>query len=156
MGSPFFFERRIRMLKREITYEDYNGETVTETFYFNLAKSEIIELEVGYKGGLEETIKRIIAAEDNQKLIAEFKKLVLLAYGVKSEDGKRFIKSDALREEFSQTAAYDALFMELATDDGAAATFVTGIIPKDLAAAIPDQPQPMQTVELPPPPPKVS
>lgn len=142
------------MLKRDITYEDYNGETVTDTFYFNLTKTEIIELEVGYEGGLEMAIQRIIEAKDNRSLIEEFKKIVLAAYGVKSEDGKRFIKSATLREEFSQTAAYDALFMDLATNEDAAAKFITGIIPKDLAEAVPDKPsQNIQTVELPPPPP---
>lgn len=137
------------MLKREITYEDYNGETVTDTFYFNLTKTEIIELEVGYEGGLEAAIQKIIEAKDNKNLIAEFKKIVLAAYGKKSEDGKRFIKSETLREEFAQTAAYDALFMELATSEDAAANFINGIIPKDL---VQDKPQ-IQTVELPPPPP---
>ncbi|MET0785758.1 MAG: hypothetical protein ABWY25_03555 [Paenisporosarcina sp.] len=124
------------MLKREITYENYDGTVLTETFYFNLTKSEIVELEVGYQGGLEATLRRIIDAKDNKTLIAEFKRLVLLSYGVKSEDGKRFVKSDQLREEFSQTAAYDTLFMELATDDDAAATFIKGVVPKDLSQAI--------------------
>ncbi len=119
------------MLKREIIYENFDGEQVTETFYFNLTRSELVELEVGYQGGLQEAIQRIIKTDDKQSLIAEFKKLVLLAYGVRSEDGKRFIKTDQLREEFSQTAAYDSLFMELATSDEAAANFIKGVVPKD-------------------------
>ncbi|MET0786302.1 MAG: hypothetical protein ABWY25_06310 [Paenisporosarcina sp.] len=133
------------MLKRDITYEDFDGEKVTETFYFNLTRSEIIELEVGYKGGLQEALQRIVKADDKKTLIAEFKKIVLLAYGVKSDDGKRFIKNDELREEFSQTAAYDALFMELATSDDAAATFIRGVVPKDFAKEvekIQDKPMP--------------
>lgn len=121
------------MLKREIVYEDFNGNTVSESFYFNLSKSELVELEVSEKMGFEQYIQRIIEAKDHKTLIAEFKKIILLTYGVKSEDGKRFIKSDELRQEFSQTAAYDALFMELSTHDGAAATFIKGIVPKDLA-----------------------
>jgi hypothetical protein len=138
------------MLKRDITYEDFNGETITETFYFNLTKTEIIELEVEYKVGLEETIKAIIKAQDNKSLIAEFKKIVLLAYGVKSEDGRRFIKSDKLREEFSQSAAYDALFMDMATNEDSAANFIMGIIPKDLNVDQ-DKPQ-LKTIEVPLPP----
>ena len=140
------------MLKRDITYENYNGETVTETFYFNLTKTEIVELEVGYSGGLEAFIQKIIDTKDNAGLVREFKKIVLLAYGVKSEDGKRFIKSDELREEFSQTAAYDALFMDLATNDDAAANFIKGIVPKDLT---PDQDKPIRDVPFPPLPPDV-
>lgn len=123
------------MLKREITYEDFNGDLVTETYYFNLTKSEILNLDASYEKGLNSAIQKIIEAEDGKALIAEFQKLILLSYGVKSEDGKRFIKSDALREEFSQTAAYDILFMELATNDGLAAEFMLGIMPKDMAQA---------------------
>ena len=140
------------MLKRDITYEDFNGNTVTEAFYFNLSKSEIIELEASYKEGLQETINKIIQAQDNKSLIREFKKIVLMSYGVKSDDGKRFIKSPQLREEFSQTAAYDALFMDLATSDDAAAKFIQGVIPADLAREV-DKPAVtgvFQNVELPP------
>jgi hypothetical protein len=124
------------MLKRDITYEDFNGDTITESFYFNLTRTEVIELEVGYEGGLEAALKRIVAAENREQLVREFKKIVLLSYGVKSEDGKRFIKNDKLREEFSQTAAFDMLFMDLATNDDSAATFVKGILPKDMAREV--------------------
>jgi hypothetical protein len=143
------------MLKREITYEDFDGQTVTETFYFNLTKTEIVQLEVDYDGGLETTLRRIITTEDVKALMREFKKIVLLAYGVRSEDGKRFVKNDELREAFTQTAAYDALFIELATNDEAAAKFIQGIIPKDLAAEIGTQPATMdvQLPGMPPPPP---
>jgi len=123
------------MLKRNITYEDFNGDTVTDTYYFNLSKTELLELEVSYDGGLEAAIQRIVEAKDNQALVQEFKKLVLLSYGEKSEDGKRFIKNDEAREAFSQTAAYDALFMELSTDDKAAVDFIQGILPKDFVKA---------------------
>lgn len=142
------------MLKREITYEDFDGQTVTETFYFNLTKTEIVQLEVDYEGGLETTLRRIITTEDVKALMREFKRIVLLAYGVRSEDGKRFVKNDELREAFTQTAAYDALFIELATSDEAAAKFIKGIIPKDLAAEIVTQPtMDVQLPGMPPPPP---
>lgn len=124
------------MLKRDITYTDYNDEKVTDTFYFNITKSEVIELEVGHKGGLEEFIKKVIRTEDHQGLIAEFKRIILLAYGERSDDGKRFIKTQELKNEFAQTAAFDALFMELATSDGAAADFIKGVLPSDMKAEI--------------------
>jgi len=124
------------MLKREITFEDFNGEKVTETLWFHLSKSEMIEMDANHEGGLEATIKRIMKTNDRQGLVREFQNLLLLAYGQKSEDGRKFIKSDALREEFKQTAAYDAMFMELATDDKAAANFMKGILPKDMAAEV--------------------
>lgn len=124
------------MLKRNISYEDFNGEKVTETFYFNLSKSELVELEYGYSDGFSASLEAIIEAKDNKALIAEFKKLILFAYGQKSVDGKRFIKSDQLREEFEQSAAYSELFMELALDENAAATFINGIVPKDMSKVV--------------------
>lgn len=124
------------MLKHSIKYEDYNGDSVTEDFYFNLNKSELIELEVEHKEGMYEWIQSIAKADDRKTMLAEFKKIILLAYGQKSPDGKRFIKSDELREEFSQTAAYNALFMQLISDDGFAANFIKGILPKDLSTEV--------------------
>lgn len=118
------------MLKREITFEDFNGETVTEVHYFNLTKTELVELELDYSGGIENNIMAIVEARDGKTLMKEFKKIILMAYGKKSEDGRRFVKTDALREEFTQTAAFDALFYELATDEEAAAKFIEGVIPK--------------------------
>jgi hypothetical protein len=128
------------MLKRPITYTDFDENKITEVFYFHLSKAEIVELEVSYQDSMEAALKRIIASNDRAKLVAEFKKLILLSYGVKSADGKRFIKTDEAAKEFAQTAAYDALFMELATDANAAAIFVKGILPKDLTQQPQDKP----------------
>lgn len=121
------------MLKKTITYTDYNGAERTEDFYFNLSKAEITEMEMGVKGGLTETITRIVAAQDSPAIIKIFKDLILKAYGVKSPDGKRFEKSAELSAEFSQTEAYSNLFMELAFDATKAAEFINGIVPADLA-----------------------
>lgn len=117
------------MLKKTITYTDYNGSERTEDFYFNLTKAEIVEMEMSTTGGLAEMIKKIVAAQDAPSIIAIFKKLILKAYGEKSPDGKRFIKSDEISNAFSQTEAYSQLFMELATDADKAAEFVNGITP---------------------------
>ena len=117
------------MLKKTITYTDYNGNERTEDFYFNLTEAEIMEMEMSTAGGLAESIPRIVAAQDAPSIIKIFKDIVLKAYGVKSADGKRFIKNSAIREEFEQTEAYSKLFMELATDEDAAAEFVNGIVP---------------------------
>lgn len=121
------------MLKKTITYTDFDGEERTEDFYFNLTKAEIMEMNLSVYGGLDKMLEKIVAAKDTPKIVSTFKELVLKAYGVKSDDGKRFIKNDRLREEFSQTEAYSELFMELATDEDAAIKFVNGIVPKELA-----------------------
>lgn len=118
------------MLKKTITYTDYNGIERTENFYFNLSKAEIMEMEMSTSGGLAEMIQNIVAAQDAPAIIKIFKDLVLKAYGEKSPDGKRFIKSEEISTAFSQTEAYSIIFMELATDADAAAEFVNGIIPE--------------------------
>lgn len=120
------------MLKKTITYTDYNGTERTEDHYFNLNKAELMEMEMSTTGGLAEMIQRIVAAQDAPAIIKIFKELILSAYGQKSPDGKRFIKTQDLRDEFAQTEAYSQLFMELATDADAAAKFISGIIPNDI------------------------
>lgn len=121
------------MIKKSITYTDYNGIERTEDFYFNLNKAEVMEMEMSTTGGLAEMIQRIVAAKDQPAIIKIFKDLILKAYGEKSLDGKRFVKSEKLRAGFEQTEAYSILFMELATDAEAAAAFVNGIVPADMA-----------------------
>ena len=121
------------MLKKTISYTDYNGVERKEDFYFNLSNAEIMEMQLSTTGGLTEMIKRIVATQDQPALIKIFKELILKAYGEKSPDGKRFIKNAALSEAFEQTEAYSILFMELATNDEAAAKFINGIVPADMA-----------------------
>lgn len=123
------------MIKKTITYTDYNGDTRTEDFYFNLTKAEIMEMEMSIPGGFGEMINRIVSAKDVPSLMKVFKDFIKRSYGVKSADGKRFIKSDDLYEEFAQTEAYSQLFMELTTDSDAAAAFVNGVAPSDLVEA---------------------
>lgn len=120
------------MLKKTITYTDYNGNERTEDFYFNLSKAEVMEMELGTAGGLAEMIRNIISAQDAPAIINVFKEVILKAYGEKSPDGKRFIKSEEIRTAFSQTEAYSNLFMELSTDAEAGAKFVNGIMPSDM------------------------
>lgn len=117
------------MLKKTITYTDYNEITHTETYYFNLSKAECMEMEMSTSGGLTEMINKIIETQDVPAIIKIFKDLILKAYGVKSPDGKRFIKSEELSTAFAQTEAYSVLFMELATNAEEAAAFVNGIMP---------------------------
>lgn len=121
------------MLKKTITYEDFNGNTVSEEFFFHLSKAELVEIEMSHEGGLSASLARIVAAEDAKSIIAEFKNILLSAYGKRSEDGRRFIKNQELRDEFESTEAYSALFMELVTDTTAAIEFINGIIPAGLA-----------------------
>lgn len=132
------------MLKKTITYKDFNGTERTEDFFFHLSKADLTEMELGhYKdGGYQEAMQKIIDAEDGATLTKEFKKIILGAYGEKSSDGRRFIRSAQLSEEFSQTEAYVVLFMELATDADKAAEFIKAVLPDDLSNAVPQDRQP--------------
>ena len=127
------------MLKKSITYVDYNDEERTEDFYFNLTSAELSEMELSTDGGLGEYIKKIVSAKDMPSIIKVFKNLLLKSYGEKSADGRRFIKSEELSTAFSQAEAYSQLFMELATDDKAASEFINGIVPKAAAEALAKQ-----------------
>lgn len=123
------------MLKKEITYTDYNGVERTENFYFNLSQAEVMEMEMSTTGGFSDMVQRIVETQDVPSIIKIFKELILKAYGEKSPDGKRFVKSKELSTAFSQTEAYSKLFMELGTNAGKAAEFVNGIIPAGAAEA---------------------
>ena len=120
------------MLKKTVTYVDYNGVERTEDFYFNLSKAEVTEMELSVEGGFSKMLEEIVKSNDNARILEVFKEMVLKAYGEKSADGRRFIKSKELAEAFSQTGAYSEIFMELAMDEKAAAAFVNGIMPANL------------------------
>ncbi len=124
------------MLKKTITYPDLDGNSITEDFYFNLSKAEIAEMELSHAGGFSGYLKTMIETQDGAQIIATFKNILLSAIGRRSEDGKRFVKSQEIRDEFVQTEAYSQLFMELVTDGTAAAQFVESIVPSDLREAI--------------------
>ena len=129
------------MIKKTITYVDYNGNERTEDHYFNLSKSEIMKMEMSVAGGLAEMIQRVVAAQDQTAIMQIFEDLIHKSYGVKTPDGKGFRKTAADLEAFIATPAYDELFMELATNAEAAAAFVNGIVPADMAKQIKDMPQ---------------
>lgn len=120
------------MVVEKIKYTDFNGLEREEEFMFNLTEAEITEMELTTDGGLSDSIKKIIAAQDTPQIIKVFKMLLLKSYGEKSADGRRFVKSDKLSEEFAQTNAYSKLFMKLATDDKAAVAFINGIMPDSM------------------------
>jgi hypothetical protein len=120
------------MLKKTISYKDYNGVERTETFYFNLSETELTQMEFEKSGGLAQYIEKIVAAQEAPELMALFNDLIFKSYGEKSLDGKYFKKSKELSENFSQTEAYNELFMELTTNTDAGIAFMNGIMPAKL------------------------
>lgn len=124
------------MLKKTITYTDYNGVERTEDHYFNLTRSELAIMNYSEAGGLPDRLRSILDAKDSKAILNVVLSLVEMSYGIKSPDGRRFIKSKETFEEFKQTEAYSNFILELLTSDEAAIDFVKGILPRDLSAEI--------------------
>ena len=122
------------MYKKVIKYTDYNGVEREEPFYFNLNKAELVKWEGSTLGGMRAMYDKIIAAQDKEALISLFETIIQRAYGEKSPDGKRFMKSPEILANFTSTEAYSNLFMELASNDESASAFMEGIMPADLLA----------------------
>jgi hypothetical protein len=120
------------MIEKKITYVDYNGTERTETHYFNLSKAEILDMELFTEGGFVNLLERLVEEQNQIELVKLFKELVLKSYGVKSDDGRRFIKSEEQTKAFTETEAFSELYLTLAQDAEAASEFAIGIMPKDL------------------------
>lgn len=136
------------MIKKTVTYTNFDGETVTEDVYFNMTKAELLELEVSAEGGsFTDQLQEIVKAKDGKAIIQGFKTIVLLSYGQRK--GNNFVKSDLLREEFASSEAYSEVFMELATDAEAGAAFINGIMPRDLSEKVQAAKQTIQLPEVP-------
>ena len=130
------------MIKKTITYTDYNGNSRTENFYFGLNKAEILDMELSVTGGMRQLLQMIIDKQDIPKIIDAFKKIIKVSYGEKSPDGRRFIKSPELTEAFVQTEAYSELYMELISNAEAAAAFINGIVPAEIGRKMQEMNEP--------------
>jgi hypothetical protein len=119
------------LLKKTIEYKDFNGDTLVEDFYFHLGKAELVRIQMSRKG-LQEYLQEIVDREDGAAVLEFFEDFILRSYGKKSPDGKRFIQTDEMRQEFKNSLAYDNLFMELCTNSEKAAEFVAAVIPEGL------------------------
>jgi hypothetical protein len=124
------------MIKKSITYEAFDGTSVTADYYFHLTKAELVEMEMSSTGGMKEMLERIIATNDRKTLIETFKMIIGKAYGIRSEDGKTFEKNAYDREQFLCSEAYSELFMELITDANAATEFIKGVVPSSMSKQV--------------------
>lgn len=124
------------MLKRTIKYEDYNGEQREENFFFSLNKAELLRMNMSKRGGMGVYLQNLADEKDPEKLTKIFEEFILTAYGVKSDDGTRFVKSPEVVADFKNSAAYSELFYELATDTDKFIDFVIGVVPADMADEI--------------------
>lgn len=120
------------MLKKSITFTNYDGETETGTYYFHLSKAELVKLEMSLDGGIRGHMQRLIDAKDGETIMKEIDRFIMMAYGVRTTDGKGFVKNDLVREQFKSSEAYSELFIELCTDASKVAHFINGMVPNDL------------------------
>lgn len=139
------------MLKKTITYTNWNDEKCEETFYFNLTKTELAQLEYSHGGGLTEWIKKAVETRDGKVILETFEEIIKATYGEKSLDGRTFMKSDEIFARFKGSPAYDVLYMELVTDGEKAAQFIIECMPKELreeaTKAVKDQQKNITKVE---------
>ena len=126
------------MLAKEIEYTDYNGNVRKETCRFDLSIAELTKLELTTPGGLKQYMERIVAAQDVPELYKAFEQFIRLSYGEKTDDGRRFVKSEEISEAFCQTPAYSILLMELITDANKAADFINAIMPPLSSIPVPE------------------
>lgn len=124
------------MVKESITWTDYDGQERTEDFYFNLSQAEMVEMNLAIPGGLEKLLNDMINTKDVPKLADYFKTIICKAYGKKSPDGRKFMKSEEILDDFVSTEAYSIFYMSLATDAEKAADFINRVLPK-----LPDAPK---------------
>lgn len=125
------------MFIKTIKYTNFMDEEITGTFYFNLTEAEVADWQYSCEGGISNYLQKIYKAKDEQKLYHLLKDLVLRCYGIRSDDGQHFYKSENIRKEFETSAAFSAIFMELMSSETAATTFLTGVLPKKLASKLP-------------------
>ena len=119
------------MFKITQTYKNYNGQEKTETLYFNLNKVEVLEMEGAAEGSYAEMLKNVVASRNSKDIMDLFRTLLLKSYGVKTEDGEGFIKSEELTKKFEQSAVYPEVFMTLCTDAKKASDFIAYVMPLD-------------------------
>jgi len=124
------------MYKTEITYEDFDGNEITDTFYFNLSKAELLELEMEYPEGYQVYLRRLLDSGNRKGMIATFKDIIAKSYGERSDDGKRFVKSPEISSAFMTSEAYSVLFMKMCTEEDYAKKFITAVMPREISAAV--------------------
>lgn len=143
------------MIKKTVTFEDFNEETQTEAFYFHLNKADVIRLEAELEG-IRETLEELIKTKDGKRIVEIVELIILRSYGVRSDDGARFFKSQEQTDEFKGSEAYSELLFELVTDADKASEFINGLLPEKLLKQAKEAQQNENTPKLEAPEPKAS
>lgn len=120
------------MYKKEITYTDFNGVECKETVYFNLTKTELTTWDLQHSGTFSDYLTSISEGKHVKDIYNIFSEIVDRSYGVKSEDGKRFVKTSEALADFKASAAYDQMMIDILSDASLAVEFIQKVMPKDL------------------------
>src|SRR5688572_7129676 len=123
--------KRTKMLTETITFTNFDGKKVTETHYFNLTRAELVKWEMEKAEGVGEHFLRLSQAGDKVGLGQAFHDFLRRTYGLKSEDGNRHMKSEAIANDFEASAAFDEFYMKLISDDEFALKFIKGVLPQE-------------------------
>lgn len=125
------------MYRTDVTYENFDGEQVTETCYFNLTKAEMLQLQLQYPEGYQVYLQRLVDDNNRKAMIDEFKHILSMSYGERSADGRKFVKSEEISNAFMASEAYSELFLKLISEEGYAEKFMSAVMPKDIVAQLP-------------------
>ena len=115
------------MVKKTVTYEDFSGDSVTETLYFKLNRTELLEMDKAHGFKLDEYLGRLLTEKAHSEMTLFVKELLMKAYGEKDSDNRHFVKSEEMAERFAQSLAFDVLF-ETLMDEKEAGAFVDGLM----------------------------
>lgn len=131
-----------------LTFEDFNGNTQTRDLHFHLSKTDLIKL----AAAMDSDSRKDLADRLTQRAKEDAKNgvttdlsateivgiadmldiIIMAAYGIKSEDGMRFDKSDEIREAFKASPMYSELFMSITQDQQSLNNFMNQVLPKDV------------------------
>ncbi len=117
------------MITKKIKYVDFNGTEREEEFLFNINKTEMYKFAKSVPGGMQKFLTDMVVAKDVFGMADMFQEIVLLAYGIKSDDGKRFMKSEEISRSFAESNAFEAFMDEILSNDNMAEQFIKDLLP---------------------------
>lgn len=118
------------MIKKTVVYENLDGKTESEVVYLNINMIELTELEFVAEKSISDILKEIGETPSMADALKTFKMFIRFAYGVKSPDSKKLLKSDSIWESFENSEPYSALLWEMLNDAPKAVDVIMGILPQ--------------------------
>lgn len=121
------------MYKKTLTYTDFKGQKRTEELCFNMTEVELMKWAAQPSGYThDQLVDNMLKKGNTEGLMDMLDDLFRRSYGELSLDGKRFVKSPEIQQEFFESNAYPALFLELATNSEEASRFFNEVFPANI------------------------